>query len=157
MGEMLARLSDELAAAVQTAGVAVARVEGRRRLPASGIVWSSEGVVVTADHVIRRDEGVSVTLPDGERVPARLAGRDSGSDLAVLQAEATGLQAAEFSDELAAGHLVLALGRPGLTVQATLGIVSAVGDKPWQTPAGGQIDRYLQSDVSCIRAFREVP
>jgi S1-C subfamily serine protease len=52
--------------------------------------------------------------------------------------------------------LVLALGRPGRTVQATLGIVSALGDQ-WRTPAGGQVDRYLQTDVTMYPGFSGGP
>src|SRR4029453_420552 len=57
---------------------------------------------------------------------------------------------------LRVGHLVLALGRPGRTVQATLGIVSALGGA-WRTPAGGQIDRYLQTDVVMYPGFSGGP
>jgi S1-C subfamily serine protease len=57
---------------------------------------------------------------------------------------------------LRVGHLVLALGRPRQTVQATLGIVSALG-AGWRTPAGGQIDRYLQTDVVMYPGFSGGP
>jgi S1-C subfamily serine protease len=96
-------------------------------------------------------------LPGGESLPARLAGRDPGSDLAVLRVAASGLQAAVPTGNLAVGHLVLALGRPSGKVQATLGIVSALGDTPWQTPAGAQIDHYLQTDVVMYPGFSGGP
>jgi S1-C subfamily serine protease len=104
---------------------------------------------------VKADE-VSVGLPDGSSVKATVAGRDASTDLAVLRAEATGLQPAKRSEALAVGHLVLALGRPGRTVQATLGIVSALGDS-WRTPMGGQIDRYLQTDVVMYPGFSGGP
>jgi S1-C subfamily serine protease len=151
----LQELSDSLAQAVETAGSAIVRIEGRRRLPATGIVWAADGVIITANHVVKADE-VSVGLPDGSSVKATVAGRDPSTDLAVLRAEATGLQPAKRSEELAVGHLVLALGRPGRTVQATLGIVSALGDS-WRTPMGGQIDRYLQTDVVMYPGFSGGP
>ncbi len=151
----LQELSDSLAQAVETAGSAVVRVEGRRRLPATGIVWGADGVIVTANHVVKADE-VSIGLPDGGSMKAAVAGRDPSTDLAVLRAEANGLQPAKRTEELAVGHLVLALGRPGKTVQATLGIVSALGDS-WRTPMGGQIDRYLQTDVVMYPGFSGGP
>jgi S1-C subfamily serine protease len=172
--EILQDLSDALAATVKAAGSSVVRVEARRRLPASGIVWSSDGVIVTAYHVIERDENISVGLPDGQSVPATLVGRDPTTDLAVLRAQVltpSGAQAPTTSgaqvpsltqptlanlDNLHVGHLVLALGRPGRTAQATLGIVSALGES-WRTPAGGQIDRYLQTDVVMYPGFSGGP
>jgi S1-C subfamily serine protease len=158
MGEVLRNLSDALATTVETASPAVVRVEARRRLPASGIVWSADGIVVTAHHVVRRDEKISVGLPDGRAVPASLVGRDPTTDLAVLRAETTGLSAPAWmsADDLRVGHLVLALGRPGQTVQATLGIVSALG-KGWRTSSGGQLDRYLQTDVVMYPGFSGGP
>jgi S1-C subfamily serine protease len=147
MADLLAQLSDSLAGMVETAGPGVVRVEGRRRLPATGIVWAAGGVIVTANHVVKRDDKITIGLADGERTSAKVAGRDPSTDLAVLKAEASDLAPAErATGDLHVGHLVLALGRPGRTVQATLGIVSALGDN-WRTSMGGQIDRYLQTDV----------
>jgi S1-C subfamily serine protease len=57
---------------------------------------------------------------------------------------------------LKVGHLVLALGRPEQKVMATLGVVSALGDA-WRTPAGGRIDRYLQTDVVMYPGFSGGP
>jgi S1-C subfamily serine protease len=158
MTEVLRDLSHALAATVKAAGPAVVRLESRRRLPATGIIWSDEGIIVSAHHVVRRDENIRVGLPDGQTVPVALLGRDPTTDLAVLRAEATGLTAATWvsADELRVGHLVLALGRPGQTVQATLGIVSALGQS-WRTPAGGQVDRYLQTDVVMYPGFSGGP
>jgi serine protease DegQ len=149
------QLSDSLAAAVEAASGSVVRVEARHRGPASsGIVWSAEGVIVTADHKIEREEGIEIGLPDGSQVPARLAGRDPGTDLALLKAEASGLQAATFrgTENLKLGHLALALSRPGRTARASLGVISALGAE-WQTVAGGKIDRYLATDVTHQRGF----
>jgi S1-C subfamily serine protease len=157
MADLLAQLSDSLAGMVETAGPGVVRVEGRRRLPATGIVWAAGGVIVTANHVVKRDDKIAIGLADGERTTAKVAGRDPSTDLAVLKAEASDLAPAErASRDLHVGHLVLALGRPGRTVQATLGIVSALGDS-WRTPMGGQIDRYLQTDVVMYPGFSGGP
>jgi S1-C subfamily serine protease len=91
-------------------------------------------------------------------VEATLVGRDPTTDLAVLRAKATNLSSAVWTraDDLHVGHLVLALGRPGQTVQATLGIVSALGQE-WRTPAGGKLDHYLQTDVVMYPGFSGGP
>jgi S1-C subfamily serine protease len=158
MSEFLTDLSNALAEVVETAGQSVVRVEGRRRLPASGMVWSAEGVIVTAHHVIEREDSIGIGLPNGENVAAKLAGRDPTTDVAVLRAEASGLAPAVRAklDDLRVGHLALALGRPGRTVQATLGIVSALGGE-WRTPGGGDLDHYLQTDVVMYPGFSGGP
>jgi S1-C subfamily serine protease len=158
MTTVLQTLSQEMAATVEAAGPAVVRVEGRRRVPATGVVWSADGLIVTAHHVVSRDERITVGLPDGSTRPAALVGRDPSTDLAVLRADGGGLTPAAWAsgDGLGVGQLVLALGRPGRSVQATLGIVSALGES-WRTPAGGQIDRYLQTDVVMYPGFSGGP
>ena len=79
-------------------------------------------------------------------------------DLAVLRADATGLttRPGVEANSLKVGHLVLALGRPGQTVMATLGMVSAL-DASWRTPAGGKLDAYLQTDVVMYPGFSGGP
>jgi S1-C subfamily serine protease len=158
MNETLKDVSDSLATVVAQAGPGVVRVEARRRVPASGAVWSADGLVVTAHHVVERDENLRIGLPDGNAVPATLIGRDPTTDVAILRAQTDGLTPALWSDGegLAVGHLTLALGRPGRTVQATLGIVSALGGD-WRSPAGGQVDRYLQTDVVMYPGFSGGP
>ena len=158
MASVVEGISNELAGMVEAAGPAVVRVEGRRRLPASGIVWSDDGIVVTAHHVVERDDRIGVGLADGKQVDAELVGRDPTTDLAVLRVEGAQPSSAKSAqvDDLSVGHLVLALGRPGRTVQATLGIVSALGTS-WRTAAGGTIDRYLQTDVVMYPGFSGGP
>ena len=150
-------LSEALAAAVESAGASVVRVEGRCAA-ASGVVWSAEGAVVTASHALGRAEGLTVTLPDGRAVKAVVAGRDAGTDVAVLRVEATGLAAPRWSEGagLKVGHLVLPLGRPGRSVRATLGMVGALGGG-FRSAAGAQIDRYLEVDASLPRGFSGGP
>ena len=118
----LAQVSDELAAAVELAGASTVMVNARRRIPASGVVWSDDGLIVTSDHVIERDEEITVGLPDGDEAEAQLVGRDPGSDLAVLRVSAQGLRAAERAPEDATkvGHLVLAVGRQVTRLPAAL-------------------------------------
>lgn len=153
MTDSLKTLSDAMAGLVERAGESVVRVEGRRRRPASGIVYAG-GVVVTAHHVVEREDNLRVGLPDGTTVEATLAGRDPGADIAVLRVEGASLRPAEWIDagDLRVGHLALALGRPGRSVQATLGIVSALGGS-FRTGGGSEVDRYLQTDVVMYPGF----
>jgi S1-C subfamily serine protease len=140
-------ISDVTAAAVETGGRAVVRVEGRRRGPSSGTVWSADGVIVAAHHNVEWDEDIAIGLPDGGEARANVVGRDATTDVAVLRATATGLAVPDWGPEAPkVGHLVLALTRPGRTVRASLGVVHALGDE-WRTAAGGRVDRYLQTDV----------
>ncbi|HEX9108845.1 MAG TPA: trypsin-like peptidase domain-containing protein, partial [Longimicrobiales bacterium] len=159
-GGVLAALSDELAAATAKAGASVVAVHARRRIPASGVYWR-EGAVVLAHHTLEREEGITVTLPDGSSTAAELAGRDPATDLAVLRIEAPGgaLAPAERGDAAAlrAGQLVLALGRPwsqGIT--AALGVVSALGGA-WRTWRGGRIDRLIRLDIAVHDGFSGGP
>lgn len=158
MTNALSELSDALATAVANAGASVVRVEARRRMAATGIIWSADGLIVTAHHVVSRDDNIQIGLPDGNTVAAALVGRDPATDTAVLRAEATGLTPLTETNkqELGVGNLALALGRPGKTVQATLGIISSLGEG-WRTRMGGQIDRYLQTDVVMYPGFSGGP
>ena len=158
MSEALQTLSNGLADIVKTSGPAIVRVEARRHTPASGIIWSAEGLIITANHVVRRDDNITIGLADGQTAPATLVGRDPTTDLAVLQVSGGSFAPLAHAGEaeMGVGHFVLALGRPGRTVQATLGIVSALGDS-WRTPMGGQIDHYLQTDVVMYPGFSGGP
>jgi S1-C subfamily serine protease len=148
MENPLVALSNELATAVAIAGETVVSVHGRPRVHSSGVLWMP-GVVVTADHTLRRDEDIRVTLPNGTTVPAEIAGRDSGTDLAVLKLEDQCTPAAKPTEPnpLKAGNLVLAVGRSHETgVNAALGVLSTVSG-PWHTWRGGMIDQFLRLDV----------
>jgi S1-C subfamily serine protease len=122
------------------------------------VVYGAGGVIVTAHHVVERDDNLAVGLPNGETVSAQLLGRDPSTDLSVLRAAGVELAAPTWvaAGELRVGHLVLALGRPGRSVQAVLGLVTALGDA-YRTPAGGDIDRYLQSDIVMYPGFSGGP
>lgn len=156
MASVLEQLSDDMAALVKQTDANIVRVEARRRLPASGIVWSADGLIITADHVIdQRREGKTITigLADGKSATAEVVGRDPSTDIALLRTD-TPLTPPQWgnSAELGIGNLVLALGRPGADVMATLGVVSAI-DAGWQTRGGGKIDTYLQTDVLMYPGF----
>lgn len=158
MMDVARSLSDALAQAVAAAEASVVRVEGRRHVPSSGIVWSADGVIVTAAHAIEQDDGIRVGTTDGRVVDAALVGRDPSTDLAVLRAEAKGLKAPAWMPvgDLKVGQLVLALARPGRTVRARSGIIGAFGET-WRTPHGGEIDRYIEPDVRASWGFSGGP
>ncbi len=151
---MLASVSDELSKVAADRAASVVRVEARHRMPSSGVVWSADGAIITADHAVEREEDVQIGLPSGESVAATLVGRDPTTDIAVLRAQGAGLAPAPWSDGGTAkvGNLVLALARPGKTVRARLGIISALGDA-WRAPTGGEFDRYLETDVGMAFGF----
>jgi len=150
----IAALSEQLADAVASAGASLVAVHARPRLPSTGIHWNDD-VVVTTEGTIRQDEDITVTLPDGKRIPATLAGRDRGTDLAVLRIPTGSLPVAQLGDPatLRAGNLVLALARLDEGgARAAFGAVSATGGK-WRSWKGGQIDRWLQSDLTIYPGF----
>ncbi len=158
MSDIFRHVSNALAASVEIASPGVVRLEARRRLPATGIVWSADGLIVTAHHVVEKDDAIRVGLPDGQTVAASLVGRDPTTDVAVVRTENTTLAPPTWAEmaDLRVGHLVLALGRPGQNVQATLGIVSVLEDS-WRTPVGGHIEQYVQTDVVMYPGFSGGP
>ena len=92
----LVALSNDFAAAVERAGAATVAVQARHRVGSSGIHWR-QGLIVTADHAVRRDDDITVTLTDGAQIDATLVGRDPDTDIALLRIEAPpGLSIAQF-------------------------------------------------------------
>lgn len=158
MTQSLSDFSDALAITTANAGTGIVRVEGRRRMPASGIIWRDNGLIITAHHVVQQDNGLAIGLPDGRTVAAKLIGRDPSTDLAIIQAEASGLTPLTHAPgkEISIGQLALAMGRPGQKIQATLGIISAL-EESWRTGAGGLIDQYIQTDVLMYPGFSGGP
>ena len=151
-------LSNQLADAVARAAESTLTVFARRRLPASGIAWSAGGVVVTSNHAVERDDDIRIGMPDGSEIPARLAGRDPGSDIAVLQVEASLAPIAPAEAGMPrVGHLVLAVGRPSIGGPgASLGVVGALGG-PWRTATGTEMDGYIQTDATFFPGFSGGP
>lgn len=152
--DSLQALSNDLAGAVERAGRATVAVHARRRLPSTGVHWRP-GLVVTAEHTVQAEAGISITLPDGRAASAKLVGRDPGTDLAVLSVDAGDLATAEVGDAetLRVGHMVLALGH-GPT--ASLGAISALGG-PWNSIRGGQVDRLVRLDLTLYPGFSGGP
>ena len=154
----LEQLSNDVSGAIARAAQSVVAVDARRRSTSSGVHWR-EGVVVTADHAVKRDSEISLTLPDGREVPAELAGRDGSIDVAVLRFDGSGMRTADFAspDELAVGRLAIAVARSDDEgVAASLGVVSALGG-PWRTWQGGRVDRLIRPDLNIYSGFSGGP
>jgi len=149
MSSPLIELSDALAQATDRAAASAAAVHTEPRGSSSGVVWRS-GIVVTAEHALRRDEEIHVTLPGGRVLPATLAGRDPSSDLAVLKCAEAGTAVSEFGDPavLKPGSLTLVVGRTRASGPvAALGVVSLVAPerRSW---TGASLAPYIRLDVS---------
>ena len=156
MSNPFTELSEGLASAVEAGSTSTILVDARKRYPASGIAYT-EDLILTADHVVTREEDIQVILPDGKQHKATLAGRDSGSDLALLRLAEKVLKPAKTSDDVKVGQLVLALGRPsGAGVQASWGIVTAISG-PAHTRRGGMLDEYIQSETTPYPGFSGGP
>src|SRR5512140_1855534 len=153
----LTDFSNGLSAAVEKAGGATVLVDGRRRYPASGIVYAAD-MVLTADHVLTREDNISVAGADGKMLAATIAGRDPGSDLALLRLSDKVLTPAKTASALPkVGALVLAIGRPNTAgLQASWGIVTAIGG-PARTGRGGLLDEYIQTETVSYPGFSGGP
>ena len=122
----------------------------------SGVIVSSDGYIVTNNHVVEQAGKIEVTLSDRHKYTAKLIGRDPETDLALLKIDATGLQAIEYgnSDETQVGQWVLAVGNPyDLTSTVTAGIISAKGRSIDILPSDrnnhiSPIESYLQTDAA---------
>lgn len=155
MSNVLKELSNAMAEAVEKVGASTVTVNARRRMPATGIAYDRD-LVLTANHVVERDENITVKLSDGKEVPAVIAGRDFGSDLALLRLESPLATPAKTNNEVKVGQLVLALGRPSEEgIEASLGVISMVGG-PVRTHHGS-IDRYIRTDTTPFPGFSGGP
>ena len=152
--DTLLSLSNDLAGAVERTAPAIVTVHARRRLPSTGIHWRP-GVIVTADHTVRAEEDITVTTPDGRALPAVLAGRDPGTDLAVLTVKDAGSATAALGDDAAlkVGHLVLAL---GYGPRVSWGVIGALGPR-WRSWRGGEIERLVRLDLTLYPGFSGGP
>ncbi|MEW6085466.1 MAG: trypsin-like peptidase domain-containing protein [Chloroflexota bacterium] len=147
--------SNGLASAVEKGGASTMLVDARKRYPASGLAYT-EDLVLTADHVVTRED-IKVILPDGKSLAATVAGRDPGSDLALLRLAEKVLKPAKTSSDVKVGQLVLALGRPNTSgVQASWGIVTAIAG-PARTHRGGLLDEYIQTETTPYPGFSGGP
>jgi S1-C subfamily serine protease len=156
MANPLNDFSNGLTSAVEKAGASTILVDARKRYPASGIAYA-EDLILTADHVVTREENIKVLLPDGRTLDATIAGRDPGSDLALLRLSEKALTPAKTSDSVKVGQLVLALGRPNSQgMQASWGIVTSING-PTRTFRGGLLDEYIRTETTPYPGFSGGP
>ena len=156
MSNSINEFSNGLASAVEKGGAGTILVDARKRYPASGIAYA-EDLILTADHVLRREEDIKVILADGKELNAAIAGRDPGSDLALLRLDEKALKPAKTSDDVKVGQLVLALGRPNTNgVQASWGIVTSIHGAA-RTHSGGLLGEYITSETTPYPGFSGGP
>jgi S1-C subfamily serine protease len=133
----LGRLNAELARLVTQARTGLVQISNGGRGVGAGTVWHPEGLIVSNAHVAGNGRrSITVTLPDGQVLPARLLAREKRSDLAAIAVEANNLPVIEVgrSHSLKPGDLVLAVGHPwGVLGAATMGVVITV-DVPLEMP-----------------------
>ncbi len=117
----------------------------------SGVIYSSDGYIITNNHVVNFAETIEVTLYDNRKFKAKLVGADSKTDLAVLKIEANNLPTLELadSDKAKVGHWVLAVGNPfDLTSTVTAGIISAKGRNIKLLQDRDAIEAFIQTDAA---------
>jgi len=154
---LLRTLSNQMADAVERVSPTLVLVNGRQGRPGSGIVYAQD-LVLTADHVLEREEDLTIVTHDGRTLPAQFAGRDLSTDLAVLRVANLGINPAVVSTEQArVGQLVLAVGRSANDgPMASVGIVSAVGG-PLRVAQGTTLERYIRTDAIPYPGFSGGP
>ncbi|MBO0939652.1 trypsin-like peptidase domain-containing protein [Fibrella sp. HMF5335] len=116
----------------------------------SGFVISSDGYIVTNNHVVAGADRITVALPDRDALTATLIGRDPATDIAVLKVYADGLRAIRFADskQVQVGQIAIALGNPyGFQYSLTAGVISALG-RTLRSESGRLIDDVLQTDAT---------
>jgi S1-C subfamily serine protease len=156
MGSTLSDLSNSLSAAVEAASAYTVLVDARKRYPASGIAYAAD-LVLTADHVVTREEDIRVGLADGKSLPASIAGRDPGSDLAILRLAEKALSPAPSAATPKVGQIVLAVGRPSAAgLQASFGIITSING-PARTWRGGLLDQFYQTQTIPYPGFSGGP
>ena len=159
----LSDFSDQLAGVVARIARSTVTVAARPRQSATGILWNAgqETIILTADHVVETEDDITVRLPDGREAKAQLIGRDPGTDLAALRLSGVDLGtesvAAEVSDGVKVGHMVLAVGRPGADgPRVSFGVVSAI-DGPRRSWQGSEIEGVIYPDVTFYPGFSGGP
>jgi S1-C subfamily serine protease len=154
----LLELSTALADAVETVTPSLVYVDARRGYGATGLAWKPEGLVVTASHVVQREDEITVFVNGSHSISAELVGRDGRTDIAVLRFNGS-LQSVvqPSSDAARVGNLVLALGTNAREpAAASFGVVSTI-NRPWRSSRGQSIDELLRSDVTLYPGFSGGP
>lgn len=115
----------------------------------SGVIYDSQGDIVTNDHVVNGATKLTVTLNDGRTVPATVVGTDKADDLAIIHVKATSLHAARFAvaGTYHVAQMVLAVGSPlGLKQSVTSGLISGL-HRVEQEPNGAYLSNAIQTSA----------
>jgi S1-C subfamily serine protease len=156
--QALAAFSDDLAGIVERTGASVVALHARRSYPSSAVILQP-GVVVTAAHTLRREEGITAIQADGVTANATLVGVDPGTDIAVLRLDSSQGTPIALGDAAAVrpGHFVVAVARDSDgALAASAGIVARTGGA-WRTWRGGHVDRHIQLDGGLWAGFSGGP
>ncbi|NJK96308.1 MAG: trypsin-like serine protease [Bacteroidetes bacterium] len=116
----------------------------------SGFLISTDGLLVTNNHVAGDCEKITIGLQDGRHFQPVIVGFDPFTDLALLKIDATGLKALTFgnSDNLQVGQMAIAVGNPfGFNYTVTAGVVSALG-RTLRSESGRMIENVIQTDAA---------
>jgi len=148
------QLSHEISQAVAEAGKSIVAVDGRSGHTSSGIIWREDSVL-TAAHSIRNDSNIRVIFEPGRSVQARLAGKDRGTDIALLKLdEKTPAPPAQFGNaaSLAVGELAVAIARTRRgNIVASSGVISGLMGE-WQV-GPTRIDQFIRPDINLYPGF----
>ncbi len=160
--ELLDAYSKTVTNVVGSAAESVVHIEVQKKLrdkqnnpklqPAtgSGFVISSDGFIITNNHVIENAESIKVSFIDGRSVSAEIKGTDASTDIAVIKIDESNLKALTLADsaQLHAGQIAIAIGNPmGLQYTVTAGVVSALG-RTLRANNGRLIDDVIQTDAA---------
>lgn len=157
MPSPLVDFSQELANTIEHASQSVVSVLEGGRAGVSGTVWR-KGIAIAVAHTIHGLDEVTIVLPSGAESKATVSGRDSGTDIAILQVSADVAPASLADDsKIRVGEMVLSIGRRGTEgPAASYGIVSAIGG-PWRTSSGARVDRWFRLDLNPFPGFSGGP
>jgi S1-C subfamily serine protease len=159
MENIWSKLSNDLAETSTAVGKSVVAVQGTRH-PSSGIVIAKDAIVA-ASHAVRRDEEITIIASPGQKLSARVSGRDPSTDLVVLRLQQP-LDAPPIhwasTASLRVGELVLALARTRRGhIVASSGILSGLINGPMRTWRGGEIDQFIRPDLTMYPGFSGGP
>ena len=162
-GPLLDAYSSTITSIVSSVADSVVHIEVRKKsndkrtkgqnVPAgtgSGFIISSDGFIITNNHVVDAAEQIMVSFTDGRRVNAEIKGKDASTDIAVLKIDDTGLKALQLANSanLQVGQIAVAIGNPmGLQYTVTAGVVSALG-RTLRANNGRLIDDVIQTDAA---------
>jgi S1-C subfamily serine protease len=151
MTDQLVQFSDALAARVEFTKPAVVALRLDHERYVSGIVWLPDAIVASEQSLPRRDE-FEVVIAGGAVTTAKVAGRDSSTNIAVLRVQEPLASSSITTSEARAGAVVIAIGADGTGgASARLGVVNTAGPE-WHSSRGGLIDRRIALDVRLARS-----